>query len=193
MDPTSTASLGAAAAALLVLLAGLVWAWTRDRGARRRAEVALRSSRSDAAALEARLVALEARLPGADDAGADDAGADADAGGGSDGPARVAPAGTPRFTITSLSTTDGDAARTEVAPRTDGGAARFAAVAATESLVRVLSLGHGVRRALSADSRDRIRLAARREVRRARRARRDEVRAARRHLRSRRDAREDAA
>jgi hypothetical protein len=71
---------------------------------------------------------------------------------------------------------------------------RFAVLAAGESLVRLVSLGYGVRRALSPRSRDRVRLEMREEMRRSRRRRRDELREARRYLRSRRpDLREDAA
>jgi hypothetical protein len=64
-------------------------------------------------------------------------------------------------------------------------------VAAGESLVRLVSLGYGVRRALSAHNRNRIGFEMRREVRRSRRRRRDEVREARRLLRD-RQARLDA-
>jgi len=44
-----------------------------------------------------------------------------------------------------------------------------------EPLVKVLAFGHGVRRALSAESRNRIRFEVRREVRRARKQRRREM------------------
>ncbi|GAB3666460.1 hypothetical protein GCM10027596_34010 [Nocardioides korecus] len=44
-----------------------------------------------------------------------------------------------------------------------------------EPLVRAVSLGHGVRRALSAESRNRIRFEVRRETRRARKQRRREM------------------
>jgi hypothetical protein len=44
-----------------------------------------------------------------------------------------------------------------------------------EPLVRVVSLGHGVRRALSAESRNRIRFEVRREARRSRKQRRREM------------------
>ena len=49
-------------------------------------------------------------------------------------------------------------------------AGQFASVALGESLVRVLSLGYGVRRALTAESRNRIRFEMRREVKRSRRS-----------------------
>jgi hypothetical protein len=60
----------------------------------------------------------------------------------------------------------------------------FASVALTESAVRVVSLAHGVRRALSAENRNRIRFEVRREVRRSRRQRRRDLKEARRHLRA---------
>ncbi len=53
-----------------------------------------------------------------------------------------------------------------------------------ESLVRVLSLGYGVRRALSAENRNRIRFEMRREVRRSRKQRRRDLRTAARTLRA---------
>ena len=72
---------------------------------------------------------------------------------------------------------------------------QFASAALGESLVRAVSLAHGVRRALCAENRNRIRFEVRREVKRSRRQRRQDVKEARRHLRtdlsSRRD--EDAA
>ncbi len=63
-------------------------------------------------------------------------------------------------------------------------AGQFASVALGESLVRVVSLGHGVRRALSAENRNRIRFEMRREVKRSRRQRRRDVKEARRQLRT---------
>ena len=55
-----------------------------------------------------------------------------------------------------------------------------------EALIRTVSLGHGVRRALSPDNRDRIVLEMRAEVRRSRRQRKAEMKAVRRYLRERR-------
>ena len=63
-------------------------------------------------------------------------------------------------------------------------AGQFASVAVGESLVRLLSLGYGVRRALSAENRNRIAFEVRREVKRSRKERRREVKQARRHLRT---------
>ena len=53
-----------------------------------------------------------------------------------------------------------------------------------EPLVRAVALGHGVRRALSAESRNRIRFEMRREVRRARKQRRREMKDAWRRSRT---------
>ena len=74
-------------------------------------------------------------------------------------------------------------------------AGQFASVALGESLVRVFSLGYGVRRALTAESRNRIRFEMRREVKRSRRQRRRDLKEAKRHLRAdqRADLTEDAA
>jgi len=60
----------------------------------------------------------------------------------------------------------------------------FAFVAATESVVRVVSLAHGVRRALTAENRNRIRFEMQREVKRARKQRRRDLKEAKRHLRT---------
>lgn len=64
-------------------------------------------------------------------------------------------------------------------------AAGFVSLAVGESLVRVVSLAHGVRRALSPENRHRIGFEMRREVKRARKQRRRDVREAQRHLRTR--------
>ena len=71
-------------------------------------------------------------------------------------------------------------------------AGQFASVALGESLVRLLSLGYGVGRALSPENRNRIRFAMRQEVRRARRQRRRDEKEARRHLRAHQAADEGA-
>jgi hypothetical protein len=63
-------------------------------------------------------------------------------------------------------------------------AGQFASVAVGESLVRLISIGYGVRRALTPENRNRIRFAMRQEVRRARRQRRHDLKEARRHLRA---------
>jgi hypothetical protein len=63
-------------------------------------------------------------------------------------------------------------------------AGQFASVALGESLVRLLSLGYGVGRALTPENRNRIRFAMRQEVRRARRQRRRDLKEAQRHVRA---------
>jgi len=60
-------------------------------------------------------------------------------------------------------------------------------VAVGESLVKVVSLAHGIRRALSPQNRNRIAFEVRREVKRSRRQRRRDVREAQRDVRLRRD------
>ena len=62
-----------------------------------------------------------------------------------------------------------------------------------EPLVKVVSFGHGVRRALSAESRNRIWFEMRREVRRARRQRRREMKVAWRRMRAEERAAETVA
>ena len=103
------------------------------------------------------------------------------------------PSDQPEFVITSLpdgSVPRPDRAGTDLAvpdPATMSGpvsAGQFASAALGESLVRVVSLGHGVRRALSAENRNRIRFEVRREVKRSRRQRRRDLKDAKRHLRT---------
>jgi hypothetical protein len=76
-----------------------------------------------------------------------------------------------------------------------GTADRPAEQALVSLAVRTVAVGHGVRRALSADNRDRIAWEMRRATRHSRRVRKQEVRAARREARARRvaSARRDAA
>jgi hypothetical protein len=57
-----------------------------------------------------------------------------------------------------------------------------------EPLVKVVSFGHGLRRALSAESRNRIRFEMRREVKRSRKQRRADIREARREWEARQRA-----
>lgn len=61
---------------------------------------------------------------------------------------------------------------------------QFASMAVGESLVTIFSFGHGVRRALSAENRNRIGFEMRREVRRSRKERKRVEKQARRHLRA---------
>ena len=70
---------------------------------------------------------------------------------------------------------------------------QFVSLAAGESLVKVLSLAYGVRRALSAESRNRIGFEIRREVKRSRRQRRRDLKEAKRTLRAEERVQMDAA
>jgi hypothetical protein len=158
--PVVVAVVVAVAAASVVVVA--VVALLAVRASRRRWQAQLDAARADLAALSSRLDDLAAE------------------------PAAPAPAAGPvaprEFVITSL--TDPGAGLDVVAPpATHLTAGRFASVAAGESLVRVLSFGYGVRRALSAENRNRIRFEMRREVKASRRRRRRDLKEAKRHLR----------
>jgi len=78
------------------------------------------------------------------------------------------------YTITELGAAD----EPEPAPRIDQ--ALFADLVLRETVVKAASLAHGLRRALSPESRNRIRFEVRREVRRSRKQRRSDLRDARR-------------
>lgn len=149
------------AVAAVVLAAVALLVVLRDR---RRVEQELASSRADLAALRARVDGLSRAVPGP-----------------------TPEADGQEFLITSMSPDAVPGPAREVAvpvgvePLTAG---LFASVAAGESAVRLVSLGHGVRRALSAESRNRIGFAMRQEVRRARRQRRHDLKEAKRHLRA---------
>jgi hypothetical protein len=94
------------------------------------------------------------------------------------GPSAAVGAAGPDYVITTLrehGEVDDAAAGPDVLPRT--GESRpsrreFASVVVTESVVKVAALAHGVRRALSPQSRNRIRFEMGREVKRSRRQRR---------------------
>jgi hypothetical protein len=155
------AAVAAAVLALVVLLAVLVSA----RRGRRRTEAALAASRAEIAALEGRLDALVAQhaSPAAP-------------------PAPRHRAGEPEFVITTAGDVrERDASPAPAPPQVD--ARQFASVAVGESLVRLVSLGYGVRRALSAENRNRIAFEMRRERLRSRKDRRRELRDLRRRLR----------
>jgi hypothetical protein len=158
-----------AACAVLVAV-GLGAALVGAASARRRMQADLGATRAELAALRTRVDELVATAPSM---------------AGADGPGPV-----DEFVITTLATPPAS----EPEPARPSGA-EFLAVAAGESLVRVVSLGHGVRRALSAENRHRIRFEMRREVKRSRKRRRRDLRAAQRHTGSRApaDLTEDAA
>ncbi|MGZ4437105.1 MAG: hypothetical protein ACXVW6_05670 [Nocardioidaceae bacterium] len=90
----------------------------------------------------------------------------------------------PDYVITSVGDHPAERSGALAVPAAPLTAGQFAGVAVGESLVRVLSLGYGVRRALSAENRNRIAFEVRREIRRSRKQRRREVKEARRHLRA---------
>ena len=87
----------------------------------------------------------------------------------------------PEFVITTAGISDSAEVAVAEAPLSSR---QFVSVAVGESLVTLVSFGHGVRRALSAENRNRIGFEVRREVRRSRKERRREVKEARRHLRA---------
>jgi hypothetical protein len=158
MNPAPLASAAAAVVVVAVVVAVLV-----SRASRRRWHTQLDAARADVEVLAARLDDLTASR------------------------SHPAPGHEPvpephEFVITSLS---GPGSELQAVPLagTQLTAGRFASVAAGESLVRVLSFGYGVRRALSAENRHRIRFEMRREVKRARRRRRRDLKEAKRHLR----------
>lgn len=153
MTPALLAALSGAALTLLAVLGALL-----AIASSRRAQRALDDSRADVAALRSRVDELEATRHAAVPAAA---------------PARPSA----EYVITTAGT-GGDAVPAEptVADRV--------VLSATfgEPLVKVVSLLYGVRRALSAEQRNRIGFAMRQEVKRARKQRRRETREARRAL-----------
>jgi hypothetical protein len=169
MGAVGIASLAAALAAVVVALALLLVVARRD--ARLRAELGL--ARAESAELRARLAELEA--------------AEARHG----APRGVVPA---EFVITDAGThpdeDDGPRERPDVPAVPDR-----VVLGATlgEPLVKAFALAHGVRRALSAESRNRIRFAMRQEVRRTRRQRRREMKQAWRRMQAAERASGDAA
>lgn len=177
MEPRLLVTVAAVAVVLAVLAAVALRASRRER---RRLAAQVDAAHADVEALRERVEELSRRLAG------------------------VQPAASAReaheFVITSLpdGRLRGTLAAAEDEPEPAGtplSAGQFASVALGESLVRVLSLGYGVRRALSAENRNRIRFEMRREVKRSRRQRRRDLKEAKRLLRAdqRGDITEDAA
>lgn len=152
------AAVATAVLVLVVLLAVLVSVLVSGRRARRRTDAALAASTAEIAALQERLDALTAAPPT---------------------PRRRADE--PEFVITTAGAPRADEVEVSAPPSVD--ARQFASAALGESLVRLVSLGYGVRRALSAENRNRIAFEMRREVRRSRKDRRRELRDLRRRLR----------
>lgn len=155
------APLATLTAAVLVLAAVLAWAVLASVTGRRRLERDLVATRAELALLRQRVDTLDSR-PGSSAKASDSVGS-----GG--------------YVITSLP--DQAAPVSEAGhPGEVGPPSRreFASVALTESVVKMASLAYGVRRALSPESRNRIRFEMGREVKRVRRQRRREVKLARR-------------
>jgi len=161
MNPllVATAVLAAVAAVAVV---GLLVAVATSVSGRRRLEGELRTSRESVERLRARVEELSRAVDVPDPQRAPDQ----------------------EFVITSLADELAAPADEDSRPPADLSGPAFASLAARESLIRVVSLGHGVRRALSAESRNRIRFEVGREIRRARKLRRRELKEARRHLRA---------
>lgn len=145
----------AAAVVLGVTCLLLARAVRRDR---ERTASALADARAEAADLRARLDALAVRL---------------------DRPERESE----EFVITRVGESGAEPAEPLVPERIDG--RLFADIVLRESLVKAASLGHGVRRALAAETRNRIRFEMRREVKRSRKQRRAELKELRRNLQAR--------
>jgi hypothetical protein len=171
MDRALLIALAAAALLLLALAFALGVAWTGRRALRQE----LLASRRDVAALRDRLEELGRRLdgvPGSPDERGEHTATET-----------VSPG---QYLITTL---PAGASRPDLAAGQDEHppglpASVFVSVALGESLVRVVSFGHGVRRAMSAENRNRLRFEMQREVKRARRQRRRDLKEARRHLRT---------
>jgi hypothetical protein len=144
MNPALWAAVGGAAGLLLVLAGAALVVVPSARRARARQDAALATAREDVAILRARVEELSAELA-------------------SSRAATVGPAPT-EYVIT----TAGDlSARNPQVPER-----AVLSVTLGEPLVKLAALGHGVRRALSAEARNRISFEMRREVKRARKARR---------------------
>jgi hypothetical protein len=150
-------------AGLAVVLVALAAAWratvTAGR-ARRRLADELAASREELAAVQRRLDGLARRVP---------------------------PSAQPQeFVITTAGSPDvpAEPAPAPLVPPEPLSARQFASVAVGESLVTLVSFGYGVRRALSAENRNRIAFEMRREVRRARKQRRRDLKEAKRYLRA---------
>ncbi len=120
--------------------------------ARSRTDRELAASRAETAALRAQLVELERRISTRSE---------------------PRPAAT-EYVITDLGTAQSE----PVAATPQVGAALFADLVLRETVVKTAGLAHGVRRALGAESRNRIRFEMKREVRRARKQRKSDTREA---------------
>lgn len=136
----------AGAAAVLILLAGVLVLVLRTRSSRRELATALLAAQAETAELHSRLDAITEQLERQS--------------------SMMIRVDDPAFVIT-------DAGAAPIEPNVSDRVVLSAAVG--EPLVKVVAFGHGVRRALSAESRNRIWFEMRREVRRARKQRRREM------------------
>ncbi len=88
------------------------------------------------------------------------------------------------YVITGLSEAESETDETEIVPgRIDG--ALFADIVARETVIKTAGLAHGLRRGLSAETRNRIRFEMKREVKRSRKQRRADLKAALRDFQAR--------
>ncbi|RYU11226.1 hypothetical protein [Nocardioides iriomotensis] len=163
-----------ASALVVALLAGVAVALSARR-ARARLEDQLAASREELATVQKRLDGLARRLDPA--------------------PPRATPQ---EFVITTagLPDTRREQAAPPAVPDRQLTTREFVSVALGESLVTIASFGYGVRRALSPENRNRIAFEMRREVRRARKQRKADLKEAKRRLRAEAfvtDTAEDAA
>ena len=157
MPDSSTPLLVAALGVLALLAVGLLVALLRGRGRARRE---LETARAETAALRLQLEQIERVLAGPTPlAGTREREPEPRAG--------------TEYTITELGRPAATAAPAGEIDRT-----LFADLVLRESVVRAASFAHGVRRALGAESRNRIRFEVRREIRRARKQRRVDTRVA---------------
>jgi hypothetical protein len=157
MSPGLLIALATAATVAAMLVLAVLLA--RSLRGRRRLEDSLAASREELAVVQRRLDALARRIeprPVVDET---------------------------EYVITTAGEPDPTHLPTTAAPTAPVSARQFASVAVGESLVTLFSFGYGVRRALSAENRNRIGFEIRREVRRSRKQRRRDVKQARRHLR----------
>lgn len=159
-------ALGCAVALLVILLVMQLWSLRSDR---RRMQQELAASRSDVDLLRARLEAMSEEIASA----------------------RIVAAAAPavpqiEYLITSAGATHGIGSDPPMSNRA------VLSVALGEPLVKVMSFGYGVRRALSPGNRNRIAFEMRREVKRARKERRRDTKRAAREAASTPDRREAA-
>ena len=156
MNPALWAALGGAAALLLVLTGIMVVLLLRGRRAEAREQAALASARADVEELRARLEELSSQLA----ASQEEASA-------------VPPKDEYLITTVGARSDEPSDELSQVPDRA------VLSVTLGEPLVKVAAFGFGLRRALSAESRNRITFEMRREVKRARKERRRVARRAR--------------